>query len=80
LKKTLGTKKHRVAYGGGVCLFFFLNCLKRHTVEILDATDERQNQLKSIMDRNSIEEFMENSQLAGKTVFFLYVRDIILLV
>jgi hypothetical protein len=34
----------------------------------MDATDERHAQLKSIMERNAIEEFLVNSELARKTV------------
>ncbi|KAK2964420.1 putative Large subunit GTPase 1 like protein [Blattamonas nauphoetae] len=56
IRKNIGTRTHRVAHGGG-----------RHTVDLLDQTEERQNRLVSIMERNDIDEFLVNSQMAGRT-------------
>ena len=77
LRKQLSTRKHRVAHGGGVFSFvitisicsFSKTLLQRHTVDLHDSVDDRQDRIRSIMERNAIDEFLVSSQLAGRTVY-----------
>ncbi|KAA6389717.1 MAG: hypothetical protein EZS28_014760 [Streblomastix strix] len=55
LTRRLRTRQHRVGYGGG-----------RHTVDIQDDVEIRQTALKSVVERNDIDEFLVNSELARK--------------
>lgn len=48
--------------------YFWFCFIKRHTVDLHDSVDERQDQIKSIMERNAIDEFLVSSEMAGRTV------------
>jgi hypothetical protein len=82
LKKSLTTRTHRVKRGGGVYFYSFFNLTislhfckfyQKHTVDILDPTGDQQIQLKSIMERNAVDEFLINSKLVGKDVLLCVI-------